>query len=83
MCLADMERDRNHDGRQVWFYRPKRHKNAWRGHDRCVMIGPKAQAILAEFVRPAPADTPIFSPEDAERRRLKALRSRRTLVTRI
>lgn len=30
----------------VWLYRPGRHKNAWRGKDRTIFIGPKAQAVL-------------------------------------
>lgn len=31
----------------VWLYRPPRHKTQWRGRDRVVPLGPRAQAILA------------------------------------
>lgn len=40
-------------GGRVWLYRPRTHKNAWRGHDRVVAIGPKAQAVLKPFLTPA------------------------------
>src|SRR5262249_635585 len=31
---------------EIWFYRPSRHKSQWRGHDRVVPLGPRAQEIL-------------------------------------
>ncbi|MFO0879949.1 MAG: site-specific integrase [Gemmataceae bacterium] len=34
----------------VWFYRPTRHKTAWRGKARIVAIGPRAQEVLREFI---------------------------------
>jgi integrase len=30
----------------VWVYRPPEHKNAWRGHEKAVTIGPRGQAVL-------------------------------------
>jgi hypothetical protein len=30
----------------VWKWTPPQHKNTWRGHDRAVLIGPRAQAVL-------------------------------------
>ncbi len=30
----------------VWIYTPEDHKNAWRGHGRQVVLGPKGQAFL-------------------------------------
>ena len=31
---------------EPWVYRPREHKNAWRGQVRVVLIGPRARAIL-------------------------------------
>ena len=31
----------------VWLFRPRTHKSAWRGRDRVVPLGPRAQAILS------------------------------------
>src|SRR5579872_56647 len=33
-------------GGTVWLYKPKKHKTAWRGKSRTVVIGPKAQELL-------------------------------------
>src|SRR5512135_765541 len=33
-------------GDPVWEYRPARHKNSWRGKDRVIPLGPKAQEIV-------------------------------------
>jgi integrase len=46
---------------EVWMYRPSRHKNSWRGKDRLIGIGPKAQEILKGFFTPA-IDDFLFSP---------------------
>jgi integrase len=45
-------------------YRPPSHKTAWRGHDRVIPLGPRAQAIVKEFLRPDPLAY-LFSPQDA------------------
>lgn len=34
----------------VWVYTPNKHKNQHRGHQRKILIGPKAQAILAKYL---------------------------------
>ncbi|MCZ6573186.1 MAG: tyrosine-type recombinase/integrase, partial [Planctomycetota bacterium] len=70
MRASDIDRSR-----QVWTYRPQRHKTDYRGHEREVALGPKAQAVLRPFVERA-NDGPLFSPRDAEgarnaRRRLQ------------
>ncbi len=65
---ADVEREGD-----VWQWRPKDHKNAWRKKARIIMIGPKAQAILMRYlVRPA-VDY-CFSPAESERHRSKVRR---------
>jgi integrase len=48
----------------VWLYRPAHHKNRWRGKDRVVCIGPRAQAVLRPFLRADPSEH-LFRPCDA------------------
>jgi integrase len=48
----------------VWTYRPPYHKLAYRGSQRVVVIGPRAQAFLKLFT-PAQADDYFFSPRRA------------------
>ncbi len=48
----------------VWIYRPATHKNRWRGHERCVYLGPQAQAIVKAFLKPS-IEAFLFSPADA------------------
>jgi integrase len=38
----------------VWEYRPRRHKNLWRGRERIIPLGPRAQAIIRGFLEPDP-----------------------------
>lgn len=50
---------------QVWVYSPSRHKNAWRGHQRKIYLGPRAQAVLKPWLR-RELEAPIFQPREAE-----------------
>jgi integrase len=50
-------------GDPVWEYRPSAHKNSWRGHPRVIPLGPKAQAVIREFLKPDP-ESYLFSPRD-------------------
>jgi integrase len=50
--------------REIWEFKPKRHKNAHHGKNRVVMVGPRAQAILAPWLRPDAPERPLFSPRD-------------------
>ena len=50
---------------EVWAYRPVTHKTAWRGEDRVIHIGPKAQAILEPYLQ-RPTDAFCFSPRESE-----------------
>ncbi len=36
---------------KVWLYRPGGHKNAWRGQERVIALGPKSQAVLRRWLR--------------------------------
>lgn len=62
---------------KVWLYKPHMHKNAWRGHERIIAIGPRGQEIINKYLRPMPADSYLFSPLEAERRRRARLRALR------
>lgn len=74
MRLVDIEQ-----ANEVWIYRPHQHKNAWRGHVRQILLGPQAQEIVRQFIRPGCDQLPLFSPTEAERRRWDVLRrSRKT-----
>lgn len=44
--LADLDR-----GNPVWLYRPVGHKTAYKDKERTVAIGPKAKAVLREYIR--------------------------------
>jgi integrase len=61
---------------EVWFYRPAQHKTAHHGHRREIAIGPIAQEIVKEFLKP---DTTayLFSPRDAVAERRTILRMKR------
>jgi integrase len=48
---------------EVWSYTPVTHKTAWRGEERVIHIGPKAQAILEPYLH-RPADAFCFSPKE-------------------
>jgi integrase len=49
---------------QVWVFRPSTHKTAHRGHAREIYLGPKAQGLLASFLKADP-DAYVFSPREA------------------
>jgi integrase len=52
-------------GEPNWEYRPSWHKTAWRGKDRVIVVGPRAQAVLQEFIE-AKTDPHayLFDPRD-------------------
>ena len=49
---------------KVWIYRPVRHKSLWRGRDRIVQLGPRAQEVLQPLLKLDP-DAALISPLDA------------------
>ncbi len=57
--------DREHD---IWVYRPATHKNAHRGHERAVYIGPQGQQVLWPFLQ-GKGQGALFSPREAEEER--------------
>jgi integrase len=46
----------------VWIYRPAQHKNAWRGRNRTIVLGPRAIAVIQPFLQDEP-DFYLFSPQ--------------------
>jgi integrase len=60
----------------VWVIRLDDHKNSWRGHDRRIYVGPKAQAILKPYLD-RPKDAFCFSPAESTEQRLQARASNR------
>ncbi len=65
---------------EVWGYRPWRHKNAYRGHDRVILIGPRAQAVLNSFLDIGPDDY-LFCPRRMmDERYVKLRRNRKSRV---
>jgi integrase len=66
---------------QTWEYVPRSHKSQHWGRDRSILIGPKAQAILREFLRPN-VDAFVFSPTEADcERQSKRRTDRRSPMT--
>jgi integrase len=65
---------------KVWLYRPREHKTAWRGHDRVIALGPRAQEIVRQHLKPN-VEAYLFSPRDAmEAHRAERRRRRKTRV---
>jgi len=65
---------------KLWCYRPPRHKNAWRGRDREVWIGPNGRRVIEPFLaNRRSVEQPLFSPCEAyaQRRRANAAGCRR------
>lgn len=53
----------------VWTYRPRSHKTMYRGHERVVRIGPRAQEILRTLLDATHPEHFAFSPMAAQRQR--------------
>jgi integrase len=50
-------------GAPIWTYRPSTHKNSWRGQERIIVLGPRAQAIVREFLK-EDSSLYLFSPQN-------------------
>ncbi len=57
-------------GAGVWAVQPRRHKTSRKGKRRVVLIGPKAQAVLAPLLEGRPPDRPVFCPREAAHAKL-------------
>jgi len=58
----------------TWEYRPATHKNAYRGQNRIIYIGPRAQQILRPFLMRLDPKAYVFSPAES----LAEIRQRRS-----
>lgn len=76
-CDIDMSGD-------VWIFTPHTHKNEWRDRARSVPLGPKAQAIVREYLT-AKTEAYLFSPIAAEelRNEQRALQRDETRKTKV
>jgi integrase len=62
---------------KLWVYRPAKHKTQLHGYKREIYIGPRARAIVEEFLKLDPAAY-LFSPIEAEHERRNKLHAART-----
>ncbi len=68
---CDIEID---DKTGVWAFRPDKHKNMYREHERVIYFGPRAQRTLLKFMGDRSPMAYLFSPREAEAER-RAVRS--------
>jgi integrase len=59
-----------------WVYRPGEHKTAHHGHARLILVGPKAQQLLAGYFKDDPAAY-LFCPADATQERNEKVKASR------
>lgn len=57
----------------VWIYKPRQHKNAYRGHTREIYIGPEGQKVLQPYLRADP-EAFLFQPIEVAEERSKRRR---------
>ena len=53
----------------VWEYRPRTHKNKWRGHGRVIFVGPRGQEAIRDAIGQKGAEDYVFDPREARARR--------------
>jgi integrase len=61
---------------RIWTYRPRRHKNDYRQQTREIYLGPKAQEIIKQFLKPN-LEAYLFSPDEAREQRYAEMRAAR------
>ncbi len=61
----------------LWVYRPQFHKTMHRGHTREIYFGPRAQEILAPFLKPLNPTAYLFDPRDSVQQQLDRRHARR------
>ena len=62
---------------ELWVYRPNSHKLDWRGQEKEVLFGPKAQALLRPWLVGRAETDYLFSPKEVLEASLKRRRKRR------
>ena len=61
---------------EIWLYRPSHHKTSYRGRERIIALGPKAQEIVRQYLK-ANIEAYLFSPRDELVERLALRRKQR------
>jgi integrase len=75
-------RDLDQADPRCWVFRPSTHKNEHHGHERPILVGPKAQAVLLPFLDGCGPDEFVFSPtREVERRNAERRANRKTKLT--
>ncbi len=46
LCMTPRDLDRSGD---IWIYKPKKHKNRWRGHRRHIQLGARASLFHSQW----------------------------------
>ena len=62
---------------ELWEIRPAHHKTAHHGHSRILLLGPRAQKVIAPWLAGRSPAAPLFSPAEAESERRANLRAAR------
>ncbi|AMV26103.1 site-specific tyrosine recombinase XerD [Gemmata sp. SH-PL17] len=81
-CMLSMDQIVEEQG--VWLFRPSQHKTRHRDRERVIVIGPRARAVLEEFLRVHSwsVNLPLFNPAVAETERQAARTAARKKVWR-
>ncbi len=61
---------------KMWAYRPATHKTQHHGHERLIMIGPRARRIIEPFLK-SDLQAHLFSPAESEADRRAAMHAAR------
>ena len=72
-CLRPADVDRS---KEIWSYRPVKHKTEHHGHQRVIFVGPRAQEILRPYLL-RNAESFCFSPAESELQRKREMRQER------
>jgi len=59
MRTCDIDKEATPD---VWVFAPSSHKNAWRGHKRKIVFGPRAQFVLRKYLSHEAPEAFLFRP---------------------
>ena len=74
----DTSSDKTEDeDKRLWFYRPDRHKNAYRDQPRTIYFGQKAKEIIKPYLAGRNVTAYLFSPVEAEAERHVEQRKKR------
>jgi integrase len=71
-CEVTIMRPVDIEAGKVWTFKPTHHKSEHHGRERLIHIGPRAQAIVEQFMAGRPLDAYLFSPAEAEAERRAA-----------